>query len=120
MIFDLVTNIKSNYVPQAGDIILVDLGDIKNGCEQCGQRPAIVVSKRWISNTANIAWVIPISKKTKCLKSQYKLPTFIQTKGVALTEQLRSIDLNHRNAKYVENLPTSSLDEIKKKIGRIM
>ena len=78
------------YIPRQGDIIWVDHAP-SIGLEQSGIRPSIVLSH---DNYNRIGFVIvsPITSKEKGYGGEVKLPDYLKTKGVVLTDQIRTID----------------------------
>ena len=69
---------------EKGDIILVDF-DPHAGHEQSGRRPAIVISNVFFNQ---------------------------KTQGTVMIEQLKSIDIEARNARFLERIPDDLLEEI--------
>ncbi|MEK9153838.1 MAG: type II toxin-antitoxin system PemK/MazF family toxin [Patescibacteria group bacterium] len=79
--------------PRAGDVVLVDLGDMPFGNEQGGIRPAIFVYAE-----GNVALLVPLSSNTKRLR--FKATALIESDdsnrlaspSVALIFQMRAVD----------------------------
>jgi mRNA interferase MazF len=93
-----------------GDIIKINL-DPKKGHEQMGYRPYICLSNRLISAYANIAVFAPVSNTRR----QY--PLYIpleetETTGVAMLDQLVTIDYNARQFRYVETVSAGFLKRL--------
>ena len=103
-----------NNVPMQGDIIKINL-DPKQGHEQKGYRPYICLSHHLVSDYANIAVFAPISNTSR------RYPLYVplrETKstGVALLDQLVTIDYNARQWSYVETVDNDFMDELLKKV----
>ncbi|MDR0365612.1 MAG: type II toxin-antitoxin system PemK/MazF family toxin [Bifidobacteriaceae bacterium] len=106
----------SGYQARQGDIIRLNFDphfDPQSGHEQAGRRPAVVVSNA----TANQflrkrAMVCPITRTDKGIPIQPRLDSRTETAGVVLCDQARILDLEARDAEYVEQLPPDILHEV--------
>ena len=93
-----------------GDIVKMEFTPAA-GHEQLGYRPALVVSNELFNQKTNLTIVCPISN------TDNRFPMHIRLQGTATTgfvrcEQVRSLDLNARNAKFVERVPDDILDQV--------
>jgi len=98
-----------SYIPDRGDIIWLEF-DPQKGHEQKGRRPAIVLSKIEYNQKSNLAIICPITSKIKGYPFEVRVSSIIG--GVILSDQIRSIDWQSRNAVYIEK----TSEEILKKI----
>ena len=89
------------YVPDAGDIIKIDL-DPHTGHEQGGWRPALVLSPKTYNAKTGLAVVVPITNQAKGYTFEVKLPTQIKTTGVILADQIKNVDWRARHGKYAD------------------
>lgn len=96
---------------EQGDIIFMDFCP-QTGHEQAGRRPAVVISKTAFNRKSNTAMVCPITHTSRKLFFQPKLPDGLKTGGYILCDQARFLDLEARNAEYVEKLPRELLAEV--------
>lgn len=94
------TIIKINFNPQAGH-------------EQAGYRPAVVVSNDFFNMKTNLAIVCPITNTNNHFPLHVPLDGRTTTTGVILCEHIRTLDLNARSYKIVENLPEDILETVK-------
>lgn len=99
------------YVPGRGDIIWLSFNP-QAGKEQAGTRPALVLSPKLYNKKVGLGIFCPISSKEKGYPFEVVLPDHLNTEGVVLTDQIRSLDWRSRNAKFVEKCPASILIEI--------
>ena len=104
---------------ERGDIYLVDL-DPTAGREQAGRRMVILVSPR-IFNQLGTPLVCPITQGGNFARHAGFAVSLsgsgTRTQGVILCNQLRTLDLQARKAKFVEKAPQFVIDEM---IARVM
>lgn len=79
------------YLPDAGDIAWFDLDPII-GMEQAGRRPAPVLTPRSNHVKSGRSVICPITSKTGSWPWNVQLPTGLQTTGVVLVDQVRTVD----------------------------
>ena len=89
------------YVPEQGDIILLDFNPTK-GYEQTGFSPAVVISNNAFNQNTKLAIVCPITSNEKEFPTHYLLEDSKKVHGSVLCEHIRSIDYESRNLKFVE------------------
>ena len=94
-----------------GDIIKVSF-DPRSGHEQAGYRPALVVSNNEFIKRTKLAIVCPITNTNNSFPLHVKLDSRTKTTGVVLCEHIRMLDLNARQCKYVEKIPTDLLKNV--------
>lgn len=99
------------FVPDRGDIIWLSFSP-QTGREQAGTRPALVLSPKSYNKKVGLGIFCPITSKEKGYPFEVVLPDHLSTKGVVLTDQIRSLDWRNRNAKFIEKCPASTLIEI--------
>ena len=99
-----------------GDIVKVNFNPTK-GHEQGNYRPALVLNEFPLPGDVNI--VIPITTKEKSYPLEVELDDRTSTKGVALCFQVRTVDLNNRDAKYIERMPDDIIDTCIDYINRL-
>jgi mRNA interferase MazF len=101
-----------NYSAKQGDIVWINL-DPKVGHEQAGRRPAVVVSNDYAHGLINKrAMLCPITPTNKGFPFQPSLDNRTKTQGVILCDQARFVDMDARDAAYIEPLPVDLLDEV--------
>ena len=100
--------------PARGDIWLASL-DPTLGQEQQGLRPVLVVSDKSF-NRFGLCVVCPITQGG--LQSRFAgfavplMGTGCQTQGVVMCNQPRTIDMQARQARFIERVPPSLLNEV--------
>ena len=106
--------------PQRGDIWLVE-ADLAEGHEQRGERRWLVLSPG-ILNRFGTSIAVAITTGGHGPEDG-GLTVNVQgrtTRGVAVIHQVRTLDLNKRNAKYIESLPSDQVDEIGMKLASLI
>ena len=102
-----------------GDIFLVSL-DPTSGHEQQGTRPALVITPDHYNRLTNAPIVAPITSGGQFARIAgltVSLSGFgIQTSGVIRRDQLRTIDLRSRGARYLESVPNALVQEVLEKV----
>ena len=102
-----------------GDIILVDFDPTK-GREQAGYRPAVVISQTAFNQVREMVFVCPITNSTRPLRLRVLLDNRTQTQGDIICEQVRTIDLQARKCKIIEQLPKDLLKQVLEAVSVII
>jgi len=98
-------------IPDRGDVILISF-DPTLGHEQAGFRPAVVLSPEYYNKASGLCLVCPITTSIKGYPFEVNLEGAKKTTGVALADQVRSIDWQARRIKIVDRISTTSLETI--------
>jgi mRNA interferase ChpB len=103
-----------------GDIYLVSL-DPTEGREQRGSRPVLIVSPTEFNDATKLPVICPITSGGDFVRRiGFAVPvTGIKTTGVVRCDQPRVIDLGARNARKVDTLPASIMEEVLAKLAPI-
>lgn len=103
------------YVPDAGDIIKIDL-DPRTGHEQGGWRPALVLSPKIYNAKTGLAVVVPITNRAKGYPFEVQLPAKLKTTGVVLADAIKNVDWRARNAKYTDVAPVEVMRAVQQRL----
>ncbi|ACK65266.1 transcriptional modulator of MazE/toxin, MazF [Rippkaea orientalis PCC 8801] len=106
-------------VPERGDIIRLELNP-PTGSEQAGYRPALIISPVAYNRISKLILICPITSRQKGWPFEVLLPPSLQTYGVVLVDQIRSIDCQARKADFVEILPADVMDEVLAKLEPLL
>lgn len=98
------------YIPQKGDIVWIDFNPQK-GSEQAGKRPALVLSPSIYNKKTGLCLALPITSKQKGYPFEIAIKTD-EISGVALCDQIKSLDYKARNFAYASKLENSKFNEI--------
>ena len=83
------------YIPHRGDVIWITL-DPQAGHEQRGRRPALVLSPAAYNGRVGLALLCPITSQVKGYPFEVALPGGLPVAGVALADQVKSLDWRAR------------------------
>lgn len=89
---------------EQGDIVYLNF-DPQAGHEQKGRRPALVVSNNLFNRVSSLTMVCPITHTDRGHPFHIRLDHRTKTDGVVMCDQARMLDLNSRNADFVEKAP---------------
>jgi mRNA interferase MazF len=104
---------------RAGDIFIVDLDPIR-GSEQSGRRPVLVISVDEMNMRSRRMIVCPITSNTMAWTTKVPLPEGATTRGMVLTDQVRSIDKNARILRHVETVSHDFVLDVRAYVGRLL
>jgi mRNA interferase MazF len=105
--------------PDRGDIVWLDF-DPQAGHEQAGRRPALVLSPRPYHQKTPFAVVCPITSRVKGYPFEVALPDGLPVAGVALADQVKSIDRRIRRIEIVAHAPESMVMEVLARLGPLL
>ncbi len=99
-----------SYIPEQGDIVVLSF-DPQSGHEQKGRRPALIISNKVFNQHLGLAFACPITNTKR------GFPFHIATEsssisGFVMTEQMKSIDYNARNIKFIERAHEKTLNQV--------
>lgn len=103
------------YIPARGDIIMLDFTP-QSGREQAGRRPALVLSPQDYNSRVGLMLVCPITSQRKEYPFEVWTGPRAKTRGVILSDHLKSLDWRARNAKFVEKVYANTLNEVLAKV----
>ena len=99
------------YIPKRGDVVWLHF-DPQAGHEQAGRRPAVVLSPESYNQKTSLALFCPVTNQVKGYPFETTLPTGLPARGVALCDQIKSLDWVARRAEFICELPEETLDDI--------
>jgi mRNA interferase MazF len=102
---------RRRYVPKRGDVVWLHF-DPQAGHEQAGRRPAVVLSPESYNQKTSLALFCPITGQIKGYPFETPLPPALAVRGVALCDQIKSLDWAARKAEFICELPEEILDDI--------
>ncbi|MGV8039062.1 MAG: endoribonuclease MazF [Thermoanaerobaculaceae bacterium] len=99
------------YLPERGDVVWLTFNP-QAGHEQAGRRPAVVLSPRAYNAKVGLCLVCPITSQVKVYPFEVALPVELPVAGVALADQLKSLDWQARQVSFIASLPAQTTADI--------
>lgn len=109
----------TTWAPERGDVVWVDM-DPQSGHEQSGRRPAVVLSPANYNAKVGLAIVCPITSRQKGYPFEAPIPEGLPVSGVALSDQVRSLDWRARRAEFACRLSADVVREVLGKLGSLL
>jgi len=103
--------VKPGYVPKRGDLIWLDFTP-QAGREQAGRRPALVISKDEYNRKVGLLLACPITSRKKGYPFEVELPAGLPILGVALADQVRTLDWKARQADFIGRVDSHTVAEV--------
>ena len=109
--------VKSRYyIPQRGDVVWINM-DPQAGHEQSGRRPATVISPRNYNERTGLAIFCPVTSQVKGYPFEVIIPPGLPVAGAILSDQVKSLDWQARNAELICALPDETISEVLEKLS---
>jgi mRNA interferase MazF len=109
--------VAPRYVPEAGDIVWLQF-DPQAGHEQSGHRPALVVSPAAYNGKTGLMLCCPMTTQIKGYPFEVRISG--ARSGVALADQVKSLDWVQRKAKFKGKSTTTELATVRAKIVALL
>jgi mRNA interferase MazF len=110
---------QGGYCPDAGEIIDITF-DPQEGREQRGRRPALVLATRAYNRRAGLCVLCPITNQQKGYPFEVAIPSGYPVTGVVLSDQVKSLSWQRRNAVFRCPGPPGVLPEAKGKLKALL
>lgn len=107
------------YVPNRGDAIWITLNP-QAGHEQSGRRPAVVLSPGVYNGKVGLAILCPITNQIKGYPFEVLIPSGLATSGAILSDQVKSLDWQAREAELICKLPDNTVAETLQKLSTLL
>jgi mRNA interferase MazF len=111
--------VVKQYVPDRGHIVHINWSP-HVGREQGKRRPALVMTPSAYNGAVGLALLVPITTKVKGYIFEVPLPESLKTRGVILSDQIKSFDWRGRNVVFEEAAPPTLFDEVTARIGALL
>lgn len=105
------------YVPEAGDVVWLEF-DPQGGHEQAGHRPALVLSPGAYNGKTGLMVCCPLTTQIKGYPFEVRIAGAVP--GVALSDQVKSLDWRARKATRKGSATIAELAEVKAKIAALL
>jgi mRNA interferase MazF len=110
---------KDAYVPERGDAIWITL-DPQAGHEQAGRRPALVLSPATYNGRVGLALLCPVTGQPKNYPFEVALPQGLAVSGVALADQVKSLDWRARKAARICTVPAEVVAQVLRRLHALL
>ena len=107
------------YFPERGDAVWVSF-DPQSGHEQAGRRPALVLSPSAYNQKVGLAVFCPITSQIKSYPFEVVIPGGLGVTGAVLSDQVKSLDWQARNAELICSLPEEIVSQVLQKLGALV
>ena len=107
------------YIPERGDIVWLTFTP-QLGHEQAGRRPALVLSPSAYNGKVGLAIFCPITSQVKGYPFEVAVPQGSAVDGVILSDQVKSLDWQARNAEFIGKLPENLVTTVLKRLGTLV
>jgi len=107
------------YVPKRGDVVWITLNP-QAGHEQAGRRPAVILSPAAYNDKVGLAILCPITSQIKGYPFEVLVPAGLEVTGAILTDQVKSLDWQARQAELICTLPTAIVTEVLRKLNTLL
>jgi mRNA interferase MazF len=111
--------VASTYIPDRGDAVWMTFSP-QAGHEQAGRRPAIVLSPARSNEFSSLAFVVPISSRSKGYAFDVAIPSGLPSHGVALVDHMKSMDWRARDIEFIGKLPEAVIQEILARLAALL
>ncbi len=101
------------YVPDVGHVVWLSL-DPRRGREQTGRRPFLVLSARAYNGKTSLSVGVPITSQRKGYPFEVPLRTRRSITGVALVDQVKSLDWRARFAEFADEVSPGTLRAVRR------
>jgi mRNA interferase MazF len=112
--------VAAAYIPDAGDLIKVEFSGGQAGHEQAGWRPAVVLSPKAYNKRSGMAIVVPVTNAIKGYPFEVNLPAGLKITGTILSDAVRSIDWQHRQARYFDKATPEVMTAVRAKLAALI
>jgi mRNA interferase MazF len=106
-------------VPDRGDVIDLDFSP-QSGKEHAGRRPALVLSAADYNGRVGLCLCCPITSRVKGYPFEVEVQRAPGVSGVALADQVSSLDWHARNASRRSRVPNLVVDKVVAKINALI
>jgi mRNA interferase MazF len=99
------------YIPDRGHVVWLSFNP-QAGHEQAGRRPAVILSPKAYNSRVGLCLACPVTSQAKGYPFEVSLPLGLPVVGVALADQLKSLDWQVREVSFIASLPAEVIGEI--------
>lgn len=107
------------YIPDRGDLIWLSFNP-QSGHEQAGRRPTLVISPKAYNLKTGLGIFCPVTSQIKGYPFEVLIPEEFEIKGVVLADQVKNLDWQIREAKFICKMPERIIIEVTAKLQTLI
>lgn len=107
------------YIPERGDLVWLQFNP-QSGHEQARKRPALVISPAAYNGKVGLSLMCPVTSKIKGYPFEVVIQQDLPIEGVILSDQLKSLDWQSRQAIFICRVSDDVLTEVVSKIELLL
>lgn len=110
---------KPAYIPDSGDVVWLEF-DPQAGHEQSGTRSALVISPAKYNELTGLMLCCPVTNQIKGYPFEVAIKNNPSVTGVILSDQIKNLEWQARNATYKGEIAADEMREVKGKIRALL
>lgn len=103
---------KSNYIPDRGDIVWIDIETAEVESNKKLRKIVLVISPKVYNEKTGLGIVCPMKGKAKGYPFEVLIPSGLKVSGIILADQIKSINWKIRRPEYICKLPNEKVTEV--------
>ncbi|GAA3411620.1 endoribonuclease MazF [Paenibacillus hodogayensis] len=103
--------VSNSYVPDRGDLVWLQFNP-QSGHEQSRKRPALVISPAAYNGKVGLSLLCPVTSKIKGYPFEVVIPQDLPIEGVILSDQVKSLDWQSRQATFICKVSDDTMAEV--------
>ena len=111
--------VAKTYIPDRGDFVWIDLNP-RQGHEQSGRRPAIVLSPKSYNRKTGLCVICPATRQSKGYAFEVEHVSSRGERGVILSDHVRNVDWQVRKAQFICRVSQEVLEEVTDKLSALI
>lgn len=97
-----------DYIPEHGDIILIDYDPVKKG-EIGKYRPSLILSNKKFNAMSGLVLTCPISKSIR--NTNFEVPIMLERQSVIVASYPMTMSWHHRDIKFLQKVNAEVIAE---------
>ncbi len=111
--------VAKSYIPDRGDFVGINLNP-RQGHEQSGRRPAIVLSPKTYNRKTGLCVICPATRQPKGYAFEVEHVSPRGEPGVILSDHVRNVDWQARKAQFICRVSEEVLHEVTDKLAALI